>query len=271
MDIYLVFGDPRMGERRTVLMKSAAPRQLAIEGVAVRISVDGQVFDGGLLGSRTGAQQNSNYVSVLVSESQPPAATVRSLLEQGWATTDDLPRPEHLPFMVSTTLLTPGPRSTETWTKNLWFPHAFVPTQRTRIRLGGAPVEVACLAMVLRRDAAHQAVFVTETPLQDASGLDADGWLRAPSRDIQWDDVRALAAGIEATVTYVLGATVVDGVVLHDPEVLSNLNYAEILPPDVVDEVVMALQEQGRADLIPDSLRLNDADESGSPAGPVTG
>jgi hypothetical protein len=259
MKVNLVFGDPRSPERRLVLSQPAVPEQLLIEGVAARVQIAGQTFEGGLLGIDGSSGANPSYVSILLSEALPAAAVTKALLAVGWTETTKLPKPDHLPFVVNTTLVVGDPSLNEVWSRSLWFPHAFVPTQRTHLRAGsGAPVDVRCLAMTLRRDSAHQAVFHAGHIPEGELSLQADGWRRVPAGEERWIDLQAIAQGVEATVTYVLGATVVDGAILHDPEVLAGRDFARLLPVDVVDEIVLALQESGREDLIPPFLHEPD-------------
>lgn len=268
MKVYLVFGDPRRPEKRLVFATSLSPDDVRLHGNTVWLASDGQTFEGGLLGSSpTPFVANGHgepYISVLLSETPPSAAFQQSLLASGWLEASEYPAPDFLPFLVTTTLLVPDGEGYVAWTKPMWFPHAFVPTQRTALALDGSrDVPVRCLAMTLRRDSAHEALFLAESTSEE--GLDFlrfDNWIRGTVPGGQWNDMAAVTDGVEATVTYVLGATIVDGAVLHDASRLATIDIEALLPSDVLDETVLALHAAGQRELLPPHLRLPEEEET---------
>lgn len=267
MKVYLVFGDPRRPEQRLVFSNTLSPEDVRLHGNTVWLMADGQTFEGGLLGSSPSPfvanGHGEPYVSVLLSEAPPGEPLRQSLLKSGWLEVGEYPAPDFLPFLVTTTLLVPGGQSYVAWTKPMWFPHAFVPTQRTTLALDGSrDVPVRCLAMTLRRDSAHEALFLVDS--DDEEGLDFlrfDNWIRGNVPGGQWNAMAAVTDGVEATVMYVLGATIVDGAILHDANRLATLDLEALLPSDVLDETVLALHAAGQHDLLPPHLRLPEGEE----------
>lgn len=264
MKAHLVFGDPRSPGNRVVFTKQVPESAVEVYSAGAHIFDDGRVYEGGLLSSYpTGPSRADSappYVSLLLSETIPSEELCATLSEAGWEESADLPRPEHLPFPVATTLVLEGGGSTEAWQKTMWLAHAFAPTQRTSLDgVGVPPLALSCLSMDLRRYGPHHATFAV---LDGAQGPDAinflneQGWMRTALDQDAWASQINLSRAVEAQVTYVLGATVVAGAIIHDLSSLESLPYADILSQDVLEEVALALYDLGRADLVPDGLAL---------------
>lgn len=267
MKVYLVFGDPRNPEKRSIFERDLNPSSVEIFTHSARVITSVDSIEGGLIGSSFTGDGESNtgpYTSILVSEQPPSLAVKRSLEKSGWMLVTRYPYPKILPFLVQTTVILNVAGGYESWAKPMWFPHAFVPTQRSAFSLFGThEVPVRCLSMTLRRDAPHQALFIVPDDGNfDSSFLKRDNWTRVPSNEKTWRILDSAAAAIEANVVNVLGATIVDSVTIHDINALQELEILRSLPGDVLDETILALYDCDREDLIPVEWRLDRAEDT---------
>lgn len=261
MKVYLVFGDPRRAKERVLFMQDLPPKEVEVAPTSARVHNNSRVLEGGLLSYAPSGDKNGDsepFVSLLISESQPSRGLKKALEAAGWRLIFDYPPPQHLPFLVQTNLLVNTGENIDAWTKPMWFPHAFVPTQRTTLHLPGSQdVSVRCLSMTLHKDRAHEAIFEVEgSHSVDLDFLRFDGWTHATVSPLSLSLLSQAAAAVEVQVTYVLGATIVSGVIIHDIEALDNRGVLSCLPGDVLDETIYQLYDLNREDLVPEELRM---------------
>lgn len=266
---YAVFGDPRRTDQRRIYRSNVNPTDVAIHETSAAIRTANLHLEGGLLGFSYDSLTNGDleaYVSILVSADVADAATHPLARNADWEPFASIPYPDALPFLVHVTLVVPVASKLEEWEKPMWMTHAYVPTQRASLRLTGTPEQsVRCLDMNIEPGDIRVTFYLEHNERsEDTSFLTTDKWERRSHNSPTWRDDIRLSGAVEATVAYLLSATIVDGVILHDVHAITPEDVAEgRLPSDVRTELLHALREAGRSDLLPRETEDNEEGSSG--------
>lgn len=251
MITYLVFGDARREERRLVLTTTVSSQDLVIDGHVADVARAGQRLTAAVLNDPYMAETGDQAVVLLADEHAPPEHTVALLRQVGWTDYRGvLPVPERLPFTVDTTVLV-GEDPPHVLVNRIWFTRPLVPTQRTVLHVAGTAPRVVCLSLDPVEGERPRALLWA--PQGDPGRFASAGWTLLPDALVsdRWRDLIRVSRAIEAKVVYLLGASVVEQVDLHAPDLLRPADFTEVLPADVATETTYALADAGRQDLLP--------------------
>lgn len=262
MLIYLVFGDPRREEDRRVFTATVDSKSVRRDSGIVTIAHQGTTVSGALL-AEDQTTTTPEYLSVLVEETLPTANAVTYLHKAGWADFDGVPPvPQRLPFRAELTVLSEmddfGP---QVWKQTMWLDEPFAPMQRLTLHTGpGQDIAMRCLAMA-PTPGDHPQALLTVDGDEPYRAWAEHRWQRVPAASIPplWQDLQRVSDAVEASVVYLLGATIVTEAVLHDVDRLQPDDLVRLLPQDVAEATRDALVEAGREDLIPEPYRAETA------------
>lgn len=259
MQTYLIFGDPRRSENRMVWTADIPTSAYRLGNGTAEIAYRGHNISGAVLtvneDSDTAADR---HLSVLVSDQFPTDSGKSALKSGGWAEfIGEPPAPQRLPFRATLTVITPSDANgVAVWKKQTWMDEALVPTQRVSMPLAdGVSVMMRCLAMNPTPGDRPQALLLAE-PTDTYLGWAEHGWKRDMIREIPplWQNLIRVSSAVEAVVVYVLGASLVESVRLHNVELLDPEDLLSTLPQDVADLTADALHDEGLDILIPEGF-----------------
>lgn len=259
MKTYIVFGDPRRTENARTFTADLNPQNITIDGSHGTVTIGGRSFAGAVLShqERHLGADSPPHVSMLISEALPSDDISDMLTRNGWSVTNTAPRNVTVPFNVETFLLVQHDGEFTIHTARLWMDRTLVPTQRiTANPPSGIAFPATVLSMEVQEEGASPLAILTtksEHVTTDSNG-DIPGWQPFPFIPVQqkWKDMARVSEAVEAKVQYLLTSPVVVGVELHNLDFLTKDDITTVLPADVAEELVAALDEAGRHDLIPE-------------------
>lgn len=260
--VQVIVGDPRTWSRTHAAIADVPAGALRTAGGLAWVDIPGGQLYGAVLACPGGVAAGVDVAEdptwmLLVDDRHVDyggAATWRRLLAAGFTPTTPTPVP--VPVPPRWTQVRVLDERAGAWSTGVWLTHACMPMLRCTVwdRAG-----MATAVVVLDGDLTRGPITAAVDPhadLSSAAALRANpAWVaQARARDLPEDyQVRwSAAAYLRTEVAFLLGAPVVTGVHLSDPDALATIpGWEQHLPADVVDEVVEELWAANRDDLLP--------------------
>lgn len=249
MQVIVVYGDPRRSERRLALIGDVPENSIDIKNGFASLYFQNVAITGPVVWGHLDSGAPQLPLVILADDKEPAVNEIGFLTQRGWDLTEDVPVPTTVPFTAYVTLVAPNTNDViEAYSGQSWFERSLAVTQRATLAISPEKQVAVRVMAVAKRDDGRPDFLLLAEKNPDPDDLRRNGW-KLKKEPVEgeiannWRRMARLCNAVEVQVSYLLGAPLATGAVIHNPDLILPGDL-DALPDHVHSEVENALLEK---------------------------